>query len=305
MQGDITISAKLKNSFDLALELSKSGIVLLVLMTAAFGYLVGHPLESRWSWLNFAEVLAGIAFLAGGSAALNQVQEHEIDQRMERTRLRPIPSGKVTLIQALIFSLLSMVLGLIFLSLTNRNVVILGALSVLSYNGMYTMWWKKKMAFGAVPGAIPGALPILMGYQAAHPSWSDPRGYFLFAILFFWQMPHFWVLAIKYSDDYGKGGFPTLPVAHGVEVTRNQIVLWCLAYVGLGLLCPLFFPVGILGIVGCVLVGAWVLKELVGYIRVNDPKKWLRFFLAVNFSLIFYLAVITIDLWSVLVYRRA
>ena len=138
-----------------------------------------------------------------------------------------------------------------------------------------------------------------IGYEAAVNNLLDVRGYYLFAILFFWQMPHFWVLALKYSNDYDQGGFPTLPVARGSKVTRFQITLWCLAYAAIGLLSALFFPIGVIGLAGSLMVSAWLILELLRFLKHPEQKTWLRFFLSINFSLIAYLAVISMDLWSI------
>ncbi|MBU6155242.1 MAG: protoheme IX farnesyltransferase, partial [Bdellovibrionales bacterium] len=232
------------------LRLTKAEIVLLEVITLAAGFLIGHPLERPVNGANLAFSLLGVGFLALGSGALNQIQEHKEDATMERTRNRPIPGGRISLPFAWTLSLSLFTAGAFLLSLVSAPVLLLGILAVVSYNGLYTLWWKRKLAFAAIPGAIPGALPILIGFQAAVFDLRDLRGYYLFAILFFWQMPHFWVLALKYSRDYDKGGFPTLPVAKGSEVTRFQITLWCLAYSALGLLSTLFFPTGIPGLIG-------------------------------------------------------
>jgi protoheme IX farnesyltransferase len=155
------------------------------------------------------------------------------------------------------------------------------------------------MPFAAVPGAIPGALPILMGYLAASGNLKDPGGWYLFAILFFWQMPHFWVLALKYRDDYREGQIPTLPVSMGEGITRKQITIWGLAYIGISLMAPLFLPVGNIYLISAVIVGAWVAIELFRFWRKPDGKSWLRFFLSINFSLVAYIMLIVVDLWFV------
>ena len=224
------------------LQLTKSEIVLLEAITLVAGFFIGHSLEHTIEWRHFLFTLFGVCFLALGSGALNQIQEHQEDAQMERTRSRPIPSGRISVNFALSLVITLFALGVFFLNLVSVSVLALGILAVISYNVLYTLWWKRKHAFAAIPGAIPGALPILIGYQAAVQNLGDLRGYYLFAILFFWQMPHFWVLALKYSNDYDRGGFPTLPVAKGTHVTRFQIMLWCLAYTGVGLLSVLFSP---------------------------------------------------------------
>lgn len=286
------------------LELTKSEIVLLEAITLVAGFMIGHSIESEFPWKTFVLTLLGVCALALGSGALNQIQEAQEDALMERTRKRPIPSGRISvrwasLVVAILFSL-----GTYWLSLVSVPVLALGLFAVLSYNGFYTMWWKRKLAFAAIPGAIPGALPILIGYEAAVNNLADPRGYYLFGILFFWQMPHFWVLALKYSNDYEKGGFPTLPVALGNQVTRFQITLWCLAYSGIGLLSGLFFPMGVIGLIGALGTSGWLIFELARFLNHPEQKTWLRFFLSVNFSLLLYLFWISIDLWSIFLHPK-
>lgn len=290
-------------SLQLYRELSKSGIVALVLISVLGGYLAGHPFEQPLSWTRLGITLLGILFLAGGSSALNQVQEHQIDAQMPRTAKRPIPSGRISWQGALAFSLGGILAGSLILYFLDPRIAALGLLAVFSYNVLYTMWWKKKMAFAAIPGALPGALPILMGYAAASGHLWAPAGVYLFGILFFWQMPHFWVLALKYSDDYEQGGIPTLPVAHGAGVTVSQIVIWCLAYVALALGAPIFVRVGSLYLVVTVLMSAKLLWELRAFAKDPQSKKWLHFFLWVNFSLIGYIGAVVADLWSVYLIR--
>lgn len=282
------------------LNLTKAEIVLLEAITLIAGFWIGRPLEIPVAWNHFFLALFGTTFLAMGAGALNQIQERHDDIKMERTRNRPLPSGRVSLSKAISITLLLFTIGLYLLNKVSWNVLLLGAFAVISYNGLYTMWWKRKMAFAAIPGAIPGAIPVLIGYQAAlAPSENaigSAGGYYLFALLIFWQMPHFWVLALKYSNDYKKGGFPTLPVAHGPQVTRYQITLWCLAYCGIGVLAALFFPLGLFGILGCLATSIGLLFELFRFLSHPEQKTWLRFFLSINFSLILYLGIIATDL---------
>lgn len=279
--------------------LAKSGIVTLVLISVGSGYLIAHSFERRFDFVHAALTLFGILGLASGSSALNQIQERHLDARMARTSSRPLPSGQLTLTQAIVFSILSMIFGVGTLFALGPSLGILGLIAVFSYNLLYTQWWKPRLAYAAVPGAIPGALPIAMGAISATGDWRSPVAWYLFFLLFFWQMPHFWVLALKYRNDYEKGGFPTLPVSRGPQVTRDQILIWSFAYVGIGLAAPLFLPLGWVYLVFATLTGAWVIYEAIRFYRHPDEKFWLRFFLAVNFSLILYLAVAVLDLWSI------
>jgi len=280
-------------------ELAKSGIVALVLISVLGGYLIGHPFETPLSLWHLLLTLVGVLLLASGSSALNQLQEHTIDAQMPRTALRPIPSGRITSREALVFCLLSLVVGLIMLWAVSPTVAGLGCLAVVLYNGLYTLWWKRRWSFAAVPGAVPGALPILMGYAASSGQVITPGGLYLFFILFYWQMPHFWALAIRYTKDYAQGGIPTLPVTHGSGITVKHIVLWCLAYIALALLAPLFLQVLWVYMVIAGLISAKLLWELWAFARQPESKGWLKFFLWINFSLIGYIAAAAADLWSV------
>jgi protoheme IX farnesyltransferase len=297
-------------SFGIYRELSKSGIVALVLISVLGGYLAGHPFEQSLDGIRLVITLLGVLGVAAGSSALNHWQDREMDALMPRTAKRPLPSGRISEAHVLVFSFGAMIVGITLLSLLSWKLVVLAATAIFSYNVLYTLWWKRTMPFAAVPGAIPGALPILMGYVAAQGDVVTPGGIYLFAILFFWQMPHFWVLALRFTDDYAKGGVPTLPVAHGTRLTIGQIVVWCLAYCALALGAPLFFRVGSVYLSVSILICAKLLWELrlfaKGGDKIADPgsKFWLRFFLWINFSLIGFIGAIVADLWSIYLIRN-
>lgn len=296
--------------FGIYRELSKSGIVALVLISVLGGYLAGQSFERPLDGLRLIVTLLGVLGVAAGSSALNHWQDREMDARMPRTAKRPIPSGRITETHALFFAFGAMAIGISLLSVLSWKLVVLAALAIFSYNVLYTLWWKRTMPFAAVPGALPGALPILMGYVAAHGDVVTPGGIYLFAVLFFWQMPHFWVLALRFTDDYAKGGVPTLPVAHGTRITIGQIVVWCLAYCALALGAPLFFRVGSVYMSVAILICAKLIWELRAFARGGDKisdagsKFWLRFFLWVNFSLIGFIGAIVVDLWSIYLIRH-
>ncbi|NBU20742.1 protoheme IX farnesyltransferase [bacterium] len=280
-------------------ELSKSGIVTLVLISVFAGYLIGQPGETDFQIKRMALTLIGVLFLASGSSALNQIQERDIDAQMPRTAQRPLPSGTLSLPVAILFTLASLLAGLSLLAYLDIILFALGGLALISYNGLYTLWWKRKWAYAAVPGAIPGALPILMGHLAATQDLFHPGGIYLFFILFFWQMPHFWALALRYQEDYQKGGFPVLPIKHGPLVTLKQIGIWCVAYLGLALIAPLFLKVRWIYLVPTLLMGSKVALELLRFAKNPEGKLWLRFFLWVNFSLVVFLGAAALDLWSI------
>lgn len=265
------------------------------------GFVIGHPFELPFPLLKALATLLGVLLLSAGSSALNQVQEADLDARMPRTSQRPIPSGKLSIPQALGVSLLLILLGGAVLMVTDLQVAALGAVAVLLYNGLYTLWWKPNWAFAAIPGAIPGALPVLMGYVSASGRLIDLPGAYLFLILFYWQMPHFWSLALRFREDYSLGGIPTLPVAHGIHATLKHIGIWSAGYAALLLLAPFVLGVGALylGIIGLFIFK--VMVELLRFVRNPDSKQWLRFFLWVNFSLVAFLFAASLDLWWIYV----
>lgn len=280
-------------------ELSKSGIVALVLISVLGGYLIGQSAETHLDLGRMFLTLIGVLFLASGSSALNQLQEWKIDAEMPRTAKRPLPSGRMSKLHVGVFVTVGVTLGWAILHWLSPALGLLGLLAVVLYNGLYTLWWKKRWAYAAVPGAIPGALPILMGYASASGEVFNPAGIYLFFILFFWQMPHFWVLALKFTEDYRQGGIPTLPVALGDRITRFQITLWGLAYIALALIGPLFLKVGFLYLAITLATSIKLLYELRFFAKQPDNKSWLRFFLWINFSLILFVGAAVVDLWSI------
>jgi protoheme IX farnesyltransferase len=278
-------------------ELSKSNIVLLVLFTTSCGYLIGYHPEKPFYLAHFFWTLVGVGCSAAGSCALNQIQEIKQDSLMRRTQARPLPSKRLSLPEAFVFSLLTLLGGLGLLSRLDLRLASLTLLTIFAYNGLYTTWWKRIHPFAAIPGALPGALPVLIGFFSSSGQLLNPQGIYLFSVLFFWQMPHFWALALRYQTDYQTAGFPTLPVKKGRELTLHAITLWCLAFMGLMSLSPFFFSLHLATIAGITLVNGLLGIQLGRYMRNSElPKAWIQFFLSVNFSMIFFFLLLVIDL---------
>lgn len=290
----------LKQSTMDLLELSKSGIIYLVLFTVVLGFFISQDPSQPISFANLFLVAIGLSLVGSGSAALNQVQEIKQDRLMDRTKDRPLASSRMSMTTAKVFVGLTIILGMMMLAFTGiLSIFILGALAVFSYNVLYTMWWKPTFGFAAIPGAIPGALPALMGSVAATGNVLDPKGWYLFMILFFWQLPHFWSLAIKYAEDYQRGGFPTLPVVIGNHRTTLQIAIWTLGYCGLLVIAPMFLQVGTASVFIALVISAWVIRSVIQFTKSIEPEKaWIRVFLVVNFSLIFAFIGFAGDHWS-------
>lgn len=285
----------LKTYFDL----TKFGIVVFVLLSGVAGYAAGFRLEAGFDPAHVLKFLIGLYFLSSGSLALNQYQEFEIDRKMKRTAKRPIASGKMQPLAAAILAVIFIVSGLQALSEASSMAAFVGLASVVLYNGFYTMWWKKKWAFAAVPGAIPGALPVTIGYAAANPDIFNAESVYLFLIMFLWQMPHFWILAIRFKDDYAAGGIPVLPAARGIPETLYQIGLYTFVYAGVALLSPWFVSASWVYLLVVLPFALKVLWEYFRYRRSN-AEKWFGFFMWTNVSMLVFVIVPVVDKWNFL-----
>jgi protoheme IX farnesyltransferase len=210
------------------LELTKPRITTLVVITACVGYAVGAPRGIEPA--AFVALLIGTALVAGGASALNQYREREADARMERTRLRPIPAGRMAPPEALAFGLAVAGAGLVLLATINGLTATLGLAALASYVLAYTPL-KRITSLCTVVGAIPGALPPMMGWAAARGS-VDAGAWALFGILFLWQLPHFLAIGWIYREDYARGGFPMLTVLDGDgRSTARQMMLYSAALI--------------------------------------------------------------------------
>lgn len=173
--------------------------------------------------------ILGIFLLAAGASALNQYQEWPYDEMMERTKRRPIPSRDITTSDALRYASMLIIGGsLLLLYYSNGTCFFLGLFNILWYNGLYT-YLKRMSAFAVVPGALTGAIPVLMGWTAAGGTITDPVALFLAFFIFMWQMPHFWLLMLKYGDDYRKAGFPVLNDIFSPRQMKSIVMVWLLA----------------------------------------------------------------------------
>src|SRR5580698_10550335 len=189
-------------------DLVKARLTLLVLLTTCVGFYLGE--RGALNGLLLFHTVFGTALVASGAAALNQLLEREHDARMRRTGGRPLPSGRLQPATVAIFGGVCSVAGLIYLAVAvNLLTSVLGAVTSISYLFIYTPL-KRVSWMNTLVGAIPGALPPLMGWTAARNELSG-EGWTLFAILAFWQIPHFMAIAWLYRDEYAKAGFVMLP----------------------------------------------------------------------------------------------
>lgn len=279
-------------------ELTKFGIVTFVIFTATGGYLIGHPFKQEFSVIQLCLTLFGLYFLSSGSFALNQYQERDIDAKMPRTQGRPIPSGRVTPQNAFIFAVAFLLIGTVLLLMVSPAVCLMGLFTVLFYNYFYTMLWKRQTPFAAVPGAIPGAMPFSIGYTAASGVVFDVTNFYFFLVMFFWQMPHFWALALRYQEDYKKGGIPVLPAELGQKATEYYVGIYTFAYLALALSAPFVVPVGWAYLLVAMPFAFKVLWELFKFLKDPQGKPWVGFFLWTTFSVLIFIIVPAFDRWA-------
>lgn len=281
-------------------DLTKFGIVVFVVLSALAGYAMGFEVENTFDWQHLLNGLLGVYFLSSGSLALNQTQEYKLDRRMKRTEKRPIASGKLKPLAGLILALGLIAVGLERLFSLSLTAGYLGVLTLALYNGIYTYYWKRKWVFAAVPGAIPGALPVTIGYALTNQNILSTESIYLFLIMFLWQMPHFWCLAIKFKDDYQDGGIPTLPVSLGMDRTLLHTGMYTFVYVGTALAAPWFLRTSWFYILLVVPFSLWTLREFLVFYKFKGEKNWLPFFMVTNVSLLIFLFVPIIDKWNFL-----
>ncbi len=290
--------------FKVYADLTKFGIVIFVVLSGLAGYATSFAIENTFNWMHLLDLAGGLFFLSSGSLALNQLQEHKIDIKMPRTAKRPIPSGRIKPAAAGILAGSFLLIGSDLLFQASELAGLLGWATVFLYNGVYTYWWKPKWIFAAIPGALPGALPVTIGYAANSSALLSLDSVYLFLILFLWQMPHFWALAIRFKDDYQAGGVPTLPAALGIQKTLYHMGLWTFFYVVVAVASPWFVQASWVYLLLVIPFSFKVMQEFYRFFKSEGQKRWLAFFMWVNLSVLVYLFVPVIDKWSFLILPR-
>jgi len=290
----IPIAAAMRStasSFGDYVALTKPRLNFLVVATSAAGYYLGaaSPLDGA----AMLAAVAGTALVASGAAALNQLYERDTDALMRRTRSRPLPAGRVIPADAGIFGGVLSAAGLALLAArTNGLAASLALATLVVYLAVYTPM-KRRTPAATLVGAVPGALPALIGWAASHGSVAI-GGAALFAIVFLWQVPHFMAIAWLYRDDYGKAGFPMLPVIepNGVRAGR-QALAYAAALLPVALVPSFVGLAGSIYLVAAALLGIALLVLAVRFWRERTDASARALF----FGSIIYLPLI----WIVLV----
>jgi heme o synthase len=246
-------------------DLTKARLTFLVVLTTLVGFYLGY--RGPVNYLLMLHAVLGTALVASGASALNQLLEREYDAKMRRTRNRPLPSGRLQPTTVMVFGGVCACAGLLYLALAvNLTTAVIGAISILSYLLIYTPL-KRVTWLNTAIGAVPGGLPALMGWTAARGELSR-EGWALFAILAFWQLPHFLAIAWMYREEYEKAGFKMLP---GIDPeghrTGRQAVSHTLGLLPVSLFPFLFHVTGTIYLVGALVLGGIFLWCAVQFAR--------------------------------------
>ncbi len=239
----------------------------------------------------------GIFLLACGSSALNHYQEKDKDALMDRTKNRPIPSGRISPQGALIFAFLLIVTGSAFIWIGSGLLALqLGLLALIWYNFIYTPL-KKRTAFAVVPGAVIGSLPPLVGWVAAGGSLLDPRALIIAFFFFIWQVPHFWLLLLKFGKEYEKAGFASITSVYTDKQIKSTTFIWTMATAVTALMLPVFGIVDtVVMSIGLFIATAWLVYIFAGLLKRSEEIFNPRFyFMKINYFVLIVLVFLTID----------
>lgn len=267
-------------------ELTKPKVVLLISFTALVGMLLSTDGSIHWPSLLFG--LIGIAMAAASGAAINHIVDQKIDAKMQRTKNRPFPSGQMDTPHA---SLLAALLGLgsmlILTTLVNPLTALLSLMALIGYAGVYTLYLKRSTPQNIVWGGIAGAVPPMLGWAAMTNEVSQ-EALVLTLIIFIWTPPHFWPLAIHRRDDYAKVNVPMLPVTHGIEFTKQQILIYSAMLFAVSLMPFLVHMSGLIYLFSAVVLGLGFVYHAWKLWRSEDNRHAMKTF---GYS-IFYLSAL-------------
>ena len=275
------------------LALCKLKVVSLILLTAVVGMLLAVPYVPNLLLVVVASI--GISLSAMSAAVFNHIIDEKIDLQMSRTDRRPLPKGKVTRNQALIWGLfLGFVgIGLLFF-FVNALTAVLTFLSLIGYAVFYTMYLKHATPQNIVIGGAAGAAPPVLGWTSIAGSQGIEYALLLFLIVFIWTPPHFWALAIHRRDEYKKAQVPMLPVTHGLEFTRVQILLYTVLLLLVTLLPYLTGMSGVIYLISAATLGALFLGYSVKiFLEPDNPKIAFKTFkYSVNYLMVLFVALL-------------
>ncbi|MES2489233.1 MAG: heme o synthase [Pseudomonadota bacterium] len=233
-------------------ELCKPRVVMLIVFTAIIGMFLAVPGMPPWSALIWGTV--GITLQAAAAAAVNQIIDRNVDARMARTCGRPLVTGTLGMTESIAFATIIGLIGFAVLwFLVNPLTAVLTQFTLIGYAGIYTLYLKRATPQNIVIGGAAGAVPPVLGWVAVTGQ-VDPHSLLLFLIIFIWTPPHFWALAIERRDEYAKVDIPMLPVTHGIEYTRTQVLLYTVLLLITSILPFVFGMSGLIYFVGAMVL---------------------------------------------------
>lgn len=245
-------------------DITKPRVVALLVLTAVVGMSLSVP--GGLPWQKFVPAMLGIALLSSAAAAINHIVDEKIDAIMGRTHNRPLPEGRISPNEAIIFAASIALLGFVLLfAFVNPLTAFLTLSGLVGYSFIYTLYLKRATPQNITIGGLAGAIPPLLGWTAMTND-VHPHALLLVLIIFTWTPPHFWALAIHRKNDYAKVNIPMLPVTHGVNFTKTQILLYTVLLFVVGLLPYLVGMSNWLYLIGAVSLNliffayAWKLK---------------------------------------------
>ncbi|HEX5808296.1 MAG TPA: heme o synthase [Anaerolineales bacterium] len=278
------------------LALSKPLIVGLLLITTYGGLVIGGK-----AWPSFPLTmwtLLGGALAAGGSSALNQYIDRELDRHMQRTAKRPLADGRLTDAEGLAFGLaLSLTSYYVLACFVNGLAALLSLAGIIYYVMLYSLWLKKATVQNIVIGGGAGAIPPMVGYAAA-TGYLDWTALILFAIIFMWTPPHFWALAIVRMKDYERAGVPMLPVVRGEMETRKQIFIYTVELIAVTLLLPILQLAGVIYLISSlVLGGALIYAAWAVWKEGGNKVAWRMYKWSSTYLVFIFLAIMIDAVW--------
>ncbi len=268
-------------------ELLKPRLSLLVAFSCVFGYMLASPVVN---WVVLPMLFAGGFLVSGASVVVNQITERDLDKIMSRTRHRPLPTGRVSVNEAIVFCVLCLAAGVtILLIYTNVFTTVLSVISMILYSFVYTPL-KRVGPIAVFVGAIPGALPPLLGWTAA-TGFISHEAMIIFGIQFIWQFPHFWAIAWVADEDYRKAGFKLLPSGGAKDLdTAIQIMIYTLFLIPLGMLPATFGITGINSAIVVTVCGVLFLAQTFSLMKSGEKKEARK----IMFGSFIYLPVVQI-----------
>ncbi|KIC01920.1 heme o synthase [Flavobacterium sp. AJR] len=264
----------LKSIFNDFKEITKAGLAVSVLFSSIAGYLLGFDDQHPFQWSVLLVLAIGGYCMVGASNAYNQVIEKDLDALMDRTKNRPVPSGRMSPKVALLVASLLTIIGLTLLYTINPKTAMFGAISIFLYTSVYTPL-KTVTSLSVFVGAFPGAIPFMLGWVAATGDFGIEAGT-LFLIQFFWQFPHFWAIGWFLYEDYEKAGFFMLPTGKKDKGTALQVILYTIWLIIASLLPSLGYTgklfITPIAAILVFLLGLWMLFYAVRLYKLRTAK---------------------------------